>query len=187
MPRRLRNNVLISGCDARIHLVQHLPQLVAKVVHVLETIFRCFCKCLVDDLLETWWNWGRAQLRNWSGRIVQHSVRYGDCRLTAKRQWAGQLFVYQHARRENIRTLIDAIATRLFRRCIRCSAVRYPYFGEFGAMNSSGCRFRIVEQLSQPEVEHFHLARRSHHYISRLDVATNDAAAVRGGESVGDL
>ena len=146
MPWRLRNNVLITAYTG-IHLVQNLPQLVAKVFHVLETISRFFRECLINDLLEMRRYRARTQLRNRSRRIVQHCVTHVDRSLAAKRPGAGQHFVQQHAGRKNVRTFVDAIATRLFRRRVSRSAVRNADFGEFGAMNSGSCGFGIVEQL----------------------------------------
>ncbi len=121
---------------ACVNFLKHLPQLVAKVFHVLETISRFFRECAIDNLLQARRDRTRAQLGNRSRRIVQHCVTHVDRRLTAKRPGAGQHFVKQHAERKDVGAFIDAIAARLFRRSVSRRAVRNADFGEFGAMNA---------------------------------------------------
>src|SRR5690348_12464712 len=54
-------------------------------------------------------------------------------------------------------------------------------------MNSGGRGFGVVEEFRESEVEHLYLARRRDHHVARLDIAMNDAAAMRGGECFSDL
>src|ERR1044071_3651223 len=97
MTWRLGNNTLVSTDGAGINFVQHLPQLVAKVFHVLETVSWFFRERLVDDLLEMRRNSARTQLRNRSRGIVQHCVTHVDRSLASKRPSAGQHLVQQDA------------------------------------------------------------------------------------------
>ena len=52
MTRRLQRDALITRTGAGIDLLQDQPQLLAKVVHVLKTIFRFLGECAVDRLLQ---------------------------------------------------------------------------------------------------------------------------------------
>ena len=68
-----------------------------------------------------------------------------DRRLATKRPRARQHLVKQHAGRKNVRTLINAIAARLFGRGISRRAVRHADLGEFGAMNAGSGRLGIIK------------------------------------------
>ena len=55
MARRFGRDTLITQAPCR-HLLENLAQLVAKVLHFLETILRFFRECFIDDLLQPWGN-----------------------------------------------------------------------------------------------------------------------------------
>ena len=46
---------------------------------------------------------------------------------------------------------------------------------------------RLLCELGQAEVQHFHEAVGTDHHVFRLEVAVNDPGLVRGGERLGDL
>src|SRR6185436_1854575 len=111
-----------------------------------------------------------------------------DGGLAAKGPGAGQHLVKQNAGRKNVRALVDAIAARLFRRCVSRRAVRNANFSQVGAMNS---RLRtvvtIVQQFCQTKIKNLYLTGRRDHHVSRFDVAMDDVSRMRGGQGVCNL
>ncbi len=89
-----RTLVTAGSC---VNFLKHLAQLVAKVVHVLETILRFLRKCAIDNLIQTWRDGTRTQFGNRSRRIVQHRVTHVDRRFATEGPRAGEHFVKQNA------------------------------------------------------------------------------------------
>ena len=54
-------------------------------------------------------------------------------------------------------------------------------------MNAAGLRFRLVEQFCQAKIQNLHLARVCDHHVAGFDIAVDDAARVRRGQSIRHL
>ena len=109
-------------------------------------------------------------------------------RFALKSPDSGQHFVKQDAGRENIRAMVGALAFRLFGRGVSRRAVRNSDFRNLGSIRRFTAVFVfVVNQFRQTEIENFRLPAVRHHYVSRFDVAVNDAARVRIGERVANL
>ncbi len=58
--------------------------------------------------------------------------------------------------------------------------------GAVALIDRLGQRVGLCAQLREPEIEHLHASLREHD-VGRLEVAVNDADAMRGGERIGYL
>ena len=169
------------------HFLQNTPEIVAQLFHLLITIARLFCHTSIEDLLQTRWQRFLSQFLDRTRRIVKHGMPDVDCRLAAKWPGARQHLVKQNAGRKDIRALINLVTASLLRCGIGGCSVGNADFRQVGAMDRFPCFFFIFQQLRQAEIQNFHLSSGRHHHIARLDIAMNNAARMRCGQSVGNL
>ena len=110
--------------------------------------------------------------------------------LALEGQTAGEHLVEHDAEREQVRTRIGGAAQRLLGRHVgdgpqHGADHRVGPHGERGVQRRpAGWR---LQELGQPEVEHLHLAACGDDDVGALDVAMDDAPAVRFGQRVGHL
>jgi hypothetical protein len=141
----------------------------------------------LDRLVDNRPGEGRHALRHRLGRPVHDRVHDVDIRGADERAASGERFVQDEAERENIAAGVEGLARGLFRRHVRDGADDHAGAGTVVGDGARGVAAgRSVVQLRQPEVGELRVARRGDQDVFGLDVAVQDAGAVRGGEAVGD-
>ena len=96
----------------------------------------------------------------------------GDRAFRLERHLAGQHLVADQAERKNVRPLIQVLAQRLFRRHV----LHRPH-------QRAGLRHAVAfDGPRQPKIHHHHAAGIFPHHVLRLQVAVQNAHAVRGLE-----
>ena len=126
------------------------------------------------------------QRRRRRRRLVQDLVDDLGRRRPGKRHPAGRQLVEHDAEREQVGAMIDAASERLLRRHVRDGADHHAGDGHLLLGDQLVALFRRQE-LRQAEVEHLDEAAVGANQVGALDVAMDDAAAVRLVERVGDL
>ena len=167
-------------------------QVEGQVARGLEAFVRIFLQTVPDHAVERAGN-AHVHLKK-VGRIVfENRIERLDRRLAAKRRNAGQHLVQNHAEGEDVRAVVAAAAAHLFRRHVADRSHEPPGLGRRRRQRRlvfvSGSRIRQPRrgQFGQAEVEDFYVAIAGDEKVLRLEIAMNDVALVRGGQSAGDL
>ena len=129
-----------------------------------------------------------------SATRVRDSKFPTSCRLWLDQRngWSpGDHFVEHTTETPDVRARIDFQTSGLFRRHVMCRA---EHDADAGIDHVLRWRERVglqtlsfTSEFCETEVEHFNDAVMTQHDVVGLDVAMNDADAVRGAECTGDL
>ena len=112
----------------------------------------------------------RSDTRERFRRLVENRIEDGLFVMALKWQLAACHLVEHDAERPDVGPRVDFLASGLLRGHIGRCADRGPFLGELRA---------AMGKLSQPEVHQNGLAVSRHHDVGRVDVAVDDAFAVR--------
>jgi len=144
-------------------------------------------------LLETSTHQPRETRRQiWPARIerprflAQHRRRDLQHRVAAKRPDTRRHLVEHRAEGEDVGAGVHPLAPQLLGRHVGHRAEHLSRARDRAAGGQRGLDVRRPRRRRKAEVEHLHAALVAHHHVGRLQIAMNDALAVRGGEGVGD-
>jgi hypothetical protein len=159
------------------------------VARVLKPLCRVFLEAVVDDAQEACGH-RRRDLRDDFRRIVAQNREHRFRRRRATEcPLSRHHFVEHDAKREQIRSMVARFTAHLFWRHVPRRAQHRPRIGlalERRRLGRVGIR-RRGHLTRETEVEDLHAAVAGDEDVRRLQIAMDDAAVVRGGESAGDL
>ena len=153
-----------------------------------------FLESLVDDFFQLGRKIG-IQTKRWQGRPVQNGVEREPRRISTERQRTGRHFIEHHAEGKQVGARVEFLASHLFRGHVSHGAERGAGTGQLTFIHSRPAMYRrdagrgtaCRHDLGQAEVENLGVTAFGHKDVGRLDVAMDDALAVRGIQRVGDF
>src|SRR5437016_1819465 len=102
--------------------------------------------------------------------------------------FAGKYLVDNGPEGEDVRAMVDSLATNLLRRHIAGRAHDHAGIGSRGLSRRVAVAVLLgLHQLRETKVENLDAAVFGDEEVLRLEIAVNDALVVRGGQSMGDL
>ena len=177
LPPRLRRRRGRPVGGAGLQQLQRAPHLGRRLEPIARVLGQQPAAQLVDPGVGV-----RHQVRRQRRLHVQHLAPRFLRGHAVERLDTGEAFVEQDAQREQVAARIGALALQHFRRDVA------------GRSGDALCRLEVggrravrllggVAHLGDAEVEQLRRARRRHHDVLRLQVAVDDAVAVRGVQS----
>ena len=121
--------------------------------------------------------------------VLEDRVHHFDRRLAGERTRAGQHLAQDHAEAEDVGAMVRLFPANLFGRHV----ADRPHHDPGGGQGLSGLQFRtcgvraLDPQLGETKVEDLQPTVRCHEDVVGLEVAVDDAAVVRRGETLRDL
>ena len=171
---------------ARVHVALEVLEVAAQVGRGLVAVLGPLLERALDHARERLRD-VVAQLAHRAWRVLQDRRQHRHVGVAAERPLAGRHLVEQDPEREDVGAVVERQALRLLRRHVGDRAHDAPVLGDgLRLLGGVVARIGVVAQLGEAEVEHLEPPVRREHHVLGLQVAVQDALAVRRAHGVGE-